>query len=83
VSVFFILKVNGQTLAKEFCDQDIINIWETGLIKNPKEITGFSQYKLPSGVIRLVYTLEKKIDLGNLSLTLFLNLCPLPHFLLL
>jgi hypothetical protein len=58
-------KVNGQTLAKEFCDQDILNIWEAGLIKNPKEITGFSQYKLPSGVIRLVYSLEKKIDLGK------------------
>jgi hypothetical protein len=66
--------VNGQTLAKEFSDQDIIDIWGVGLVKDPKEVTGFSQYKLPSGVIRLVYTLPKKIDLGkNNSFFIFLG----------
>jgi hypothetical protein len=57
--------VNGQTVSKEFCDKDIIDIWESGLLKDPKVITGFSQYKLPSGVMRLVYTINQRIALGK------------------
>jgi hypothetical protein len=61
---FFIFKVNGQNLAKEFCDRDIADIWEGGLGKSPQELSGFAQYKLPSGVLRLVYTLIQKVNLG-------------------
>jgi hypothetical protein len=57
--------VNGQNLAKEFDDLDILDIWEKGLEKKKEDITGFSQYRLPSGVVRIVYTITKKIDLGN------------------
>jgi hypothetical protein len=56
--------VNGQNLAKEFCDRDIADIWESGLGKPPQELSGFAQYKLPSGVLRLVYTLQQKVALG-------------------
>jgi len=59
--------VNGQTVAKEFCDQDIFDIWKSGLVKDTKEIIGFAQYKLPSGVIRLVYTISEKVDLGTFA----------------
>jgi hypothetical protein len=67
--------VNGQNLAKEFGDQDILDIWIKGLEKNQEDLTGFSQYRLPSGVIRVVYTISKKTDLGiNLNLLLpYLN----------
>jgi hypothetical protein len=57
--------VNGQNLAKEFGDQDILDIWEKGLEKKKEDITGFSQYRLPSGVIRVVYTITQRITLGN------------------
>jgi hypothetical protein len=56
--------VNGQNLAKEFCDKDIADIWEGGLGKPTQLLVGLAQYKLPSGVIRLVYTLSEKVSLG-------------------
>jgi hypothetical protein len=70
--------VNGQNLAKEFGDQDILDIWEKGLEKQKEKITGFSQYRLPSGVIRIVYTIVEKIDLGSYSsstIILFFDFC--------
>ncbi len=57
--------MNGQNLAKEFGDQDILDIWTKGLEKDAKDITGFSQYKLPSGVIRIVYSIAHRVDLGK------------------
>ncbi len=57
--------MNGQNLAKEFCDKDIVDVWEGGLGKQTQLLTGFAQYKLPSGVIRLVYTLAEKVSLGT------------------
>jgi hypothetical protein len=64
--------VNGQSLAKEFGDQDIVDIWTKGLEKDPKVVTGFSQYKLPSGVVRVIYTITQRICLGK-NTVLLLN----------
>ncbi len=59
--------MNGQTLAKEFGDLDILDIWSKGLSKDTEEIAGFSQYKLPSGVVRIVYSIKQSVNLGNQS----------------
>ncbi len=55
-------------MAKEFGHQDIVDIWTKGLEKDPKVVNGFSQYKLPSGVIRVIYTITEPIGLGKNSI---------------
>jgi hypothetical protein len=58
------LQINGQIVSKELGDHDILAIWESGLKKPTNLLTGFSQYRLPSGLIRLVYTLKSTVDLA-------------------
>ncbi len=37
-------------MSKEFCRDDLIQLWEKGFSKSPEEVEGFSQYKIPSGI---------------------------------
>ena len=51
-------------VSKELSDCDIVDIWETGLKKPVAELKGIAQYRLPSGMIRLVYELRESVDLA-------------------
>jgi hypothetical protein len=52
-------------LTKELGDSDIIEIWRQGLEKSPNDLVGFAQYRMPSGMVRLVYSLKNKVDLSD------------------
>ncbi len=49
---------------KELSDDDVVNIWRQGLKKDLSDLKGFAQYRLPSGMVRLVYSLKEKVDLS-------------------
>ncbi len=62
-------------MSKELSDDDIVEIWQTGLKKPKTELTGFAQYCLPSGMIRLVYTLIERIQLSEFVAKPFFTYC--------
>ncbi len=59
------MQINGVIVTKEISDNDIVDIWRQGLKKDPRDVLGFAQYRLPSGVIRLVYTLQEPVNLAS------------------
>ena len=62
-------------VSKELGDCDIIDIWVKGLKKPNSDLTGFAQYRLPSGMIRLVYNLDRKVDLAVYIRDPFFSYC--------
>ncbi len=52
-------------VTKELSDSDIVEIWRQGLKKESGDLLGIAQYRLPSGLIRLVYTLKEPVRLAE------------------
>jgi hypothetical protein len=71
----FFEKINGQVVAKELSDCDVIEIWRQGLKKSLDDVKGFAQYRLPSGMIRLIYTLKEAVNLADYILDPFFSYC--------
>jgi hypothetical protein len=45
----------------------------SGLNKSAGDLTGFTQYRLPSGMVRLVYTLKEPVELATFICDPFFN----------
>ncbi len=52
-----------------------MNIWRQGLKKDPNDLKGIAQYRLPSGMVRLVYSLKEKVDLSLYIVDPFFSYC--------
>ncbi len=50
---------------RELSDDDVVNIWQQGLKKPLGDLKGFAQYRLPSGMVRLVYSLKERVNLAE------------------
>ncbi len=60
-------------MSKELSDNDILDIWLSGLDRDAGGLKGFAQYRLPSGMIRLVYTLKEPTTLSAFVQEPFFN----------
>ncbi len=65
--------MNGVKVIEVLSDPDVVELWHQGLQKDPLELKGYFQNRLPSGVIRIVFNLKTPVTLATFVQASFFN----------
>jgi len=71
--LFLKIQINGQILSRELSEDDVIAIWVQGLKKPISDVSGYAQFRQPSGMVRLNYNLKEPVDLAEYVLDPFFS----------